>query len=69
MDQSRKTSEVIFVNFKTKEITKSVEIDNTTGEVVSSFEVLEIPEKPVPFMGGGFTEIINILLKKNGKGA
>ncbi len=59
-----KTSEVIFVNFRTKEVTKTVETDNATGQVVSSFEMIE---KPTPFMGEGFSDIINILLRKNKK--
>ncbi len=62
--KQRQTSEVIYVNFRTGEITKSVETDIETGEVVSSFEVIE---KPTPFMGEGFAQIVDILLRKNNK--
>jgi hypothetical protein len=61
------TSEVITVNFRTKSVVKTVEINNETGQVVSMVEERDVP--PL-FMGGGFGEIINILLnKKSNKGA
>lgn len=41
---THKTSEIIHVNFKTGLIEKMVETDNTTGEVVAEFMMIENPE-------------------------
>lgn len=63
------TSEVIHVNFWTKEITKSVETNNETGQVVSLFETGDVLPTVPPFMGEGFSGVIDLLLKKKAKNA
>ena len=55
-------TEIITINFRKQEVTKMVELENSSGRVLSSYEMIE---KPTPFMGEGFGEIVNLLLKKH----
>lgn len=60
---SPEVSEVVTVNFRKKEVTKIVEFNNETGRIMSTVEIFDAP--PTPFMGEGFSEFVELALKKH----